>query len=319
MVLLPCDVVDPIREDDLDALLDGSEFSGTHHSSLVKCTVGLAVFDINWYGVRDEAECKHGLFCFYDYDIGPVYSCDDQIGYVLSGDRRTYRTFDIHLLPSAMSLEQYRANSALFAERSPLYVWDSWMHHASSPYPVPPHMHLWTRAHTGRTNIMLWKKIRACLRQQTTRIAMGLRLVRLRLVASTSSRYLTASLHSTVRTWLLSATLPKRTVGSRSLKNSWLKLGLGLLTRELMRTPMIGLQRVPNVQHQALSCILLRWRVKSAEAAAHEIYAARERLSDQIVTLNARVADMLVAMRKPLCPLEQMRLSLVGLRMWYTY
>ena len=98
--------VDAIRDEGLDALLDGSELNGSHHSSLVKYSVGRAAFDIDCDGVRGEAEYIYELFCLYEYETGRLYRCDDQAGgYVSSGDCRTYRAFDERLQPSAMSFE----------------------------------------------------------------------------------------------------------------------------------------------------------------------------------------------------------------------
>ena len=130
--------MDAIREEGLDALLDGSKFSGIHRSSLVRGAASRAAFDIYWDGMRYEAEYEHELFFLYEYDSGRVYPCDAQVGYVSLEDRQTHSAFDVLLQLSAMSLEQYRAHSVLFAEHSPLYVREAWMHRASSPRPAPP-------------------------------------------------------------------------------------------------------------------------------------------------------------------------------------
>ena len=91
---LPSDLVEAIRAEGLDALLDESEFAGAHRGALVKCAIGRAAFDIDWDSVREEVEFGHEVFCLYDYATGRVYGCDEQVGYV-SGDRRTYRVYDV--------------------------------------------------------------------------------------------------------------------------------------------------------------------------------------------------------------------------------
>ena len=48
-------------------------------------------------------------------------------------DRRIYPKYDVRLRALAMSLEQYRTNCVLYADKSPVYVKDSGMYRASSP------------------------------------------------------------------------------------------------------------------------------------------------------------------------------------------
>ena len=62
---------------------------------------------------------------------------------------------------------------------------------------------------------------------------------------------------------------------------------------------------------------MLRRRVKSTEAAVREIGASLDRLLQQIVRLNARAADMFVEVHDTVCPFEQARLCLIGLRTMY--
>ena len=53
------DFVESIRTEGLEAILGGLEFADPARSSLVRCVVGSAAFDINSDGVRDEAQFGH--------------------------------------------------------------------------------------------------------------------------------------------------------------------------------------------------------------------------------------------------------------------
>ena len=77
-----------------------------------------------------------------------MYPCDEQIGYASLHDRCTYRGFDVRLRASAMSLEQYRAHYALYADKSSVYVKKSWMYRASSCRAAPaPVVHVGDAEH----------------------------------------------------------------------------------------------------------------------------------------------------------------------------
>ena len=80
---------------------------------------------------------KSYFVCTTMQPAGRVYGCDEQIGYVSVRDRRTYGGFNVRLRSSAMSLDQYRAQCALYADKSPVYVKDSSIFSASSPRPAP--------------------------------------------------------------------------------------------------------------------------------------------------------------------------------------
>ena len=127
LVPLPSEFVAAIRIVGLDAILAGTELNGVHRSSLLKCGIGLATFDIDWDSPSSEVEYKHEAFCLYDYDMGRVYRYDEQVGYVSLCHLRTYRGYNVRLRASAMSLEQYHAHCSLYSERSPTYLKDSRM------------------------------------------------------------------------------------------------------------------------------------------------------------------------------------------------
>ena len=66
LVTLPGSFDAAIRAASPYVLLDGSEYGGTRHSSLVKCAVGRAAFDVDWNAAYDEAEYRHEPFSLSD-------------------------------------------------------------------------------------------------------------------------------------------------------------------------------------------------------------------------------------------------------------
>ena len=102
----------------------------------MKCAIGRSAFEVDLDRVADEYEYGHELFCCYEYGTGLVYDVDEQVGYVSERHRRTYRAYEVHMRPSAMTMEQYPVHSALYAEKPAMYVKDTWMSRACSPQPV---------------------------------------------------------------------------------------------------------------------------------------------------------------------------------------
>ena len=65
-----------------------------------------------------------------------MYDCDGLIGYVSDRDRRTYGGINVCLRSSAMGLDQNRAHCGRYADKSPVYVKDTWIFRASSRRPA---------------------------------------------------------------------------------------------------------------------------------------------------------------------------------------
>ena len=80
LVPLPREFVNTVRTFGLDDLLPGSEYESVYRSSLVKCDIGRAAFDVDWDAITDEAEHEQKLFYLYDYATGRLYDCDEQVG-----------------------------------------------------------------------------------------------------------------------------------------------------------------------------------------------------------------------------------------------
>ena len=317
LVPLPSDFVEAIRTAGLDALLDGSEFGGVRRSALVKCAVGRAAFDIDWEAVRDEAEYGHEIFCLYDYETGRVYGCDEQVGFV-SGDRRTYRAYDVRLRASAMSMEQYREHCEFYAANSPVYVKDAWMMRASSPRPSPPaQVEAPDDAHEAYDSYAVTDE--PSLPGVTVREESGDVAPRASLSGGLDLQPLldriTSLAGENVALKRDAADKDKRIAELEEKLRSSEEALAAASDRADDAAPTSPMPAGPPASQTELE--LLRTRVTSAESAAVATGRQRDGFRDALERYSRQAGEMFLAMHGAECPIERARLCVVGVRAMY--